>query len=56
MSPCKECETDVNTCTSCLTSLSPDVYLSGDKCLSVCPDGTFANDASNTCDDCQSPC
>ena len=56
LSPCKTCQTAIDTCTSCLTTLSPDVFLNGNECLETCPDSTFANTATNTCDNCQSPC
>lgn len=52
-SPCKTCETDLSTCTSCFTT-SEFPYLSGGTCVTSCPSGEYSN--SNVCESCQSPC
>ena len=53
---CRTCSGTTTNCTSCLTSVSPAVYLSNNVCGQTCPNFTFANTSTATCDNCQSPC
>ncbi|CAD8126990.1 unnamed protein product [Paramecium sonneborni] len=50
--PCKTCNTTPDDCISCLN----DSYLHGNKCLSVCDDGYYADNTINECKQCISPC
>jgi hypothetical protein len=56
ISPCRSCTTNTTTCTSCLATITPSVYLSNGRCIPVCPDGTYANNANNSCVACTAPC
>jgi proprotein convertase subtilisin/kexin type 5 len=46
----------VTNCTSCLTSLSPPVYLSNNNCIQICPTFTYSNAITYVCSACVSPC
>ena len=54
--PCKECS-DIKRCISCVNSLflSPDLTME-DNCLTVCPNGHYANSDNNKCDSCKKGC
>lgn len=52
-STCVACATtNKDTCTKC--GHTGFEYLSGTTCVGTCPDGTFGNTVSNTCDSCDS--
>ena len=52
-STCKTCLTSNTTaCTSC----NPTTYLNSNLCISTCPNGTYADNTTNVCEPCLSPC
>lgn len=57
-SPCSTCSNSATNCTSCLTNLVVQLYLSNNFCVQAngCPDGTYANSTFNNCSFCNSPC
>lgn len=55
-SPCLTCSQTTANCTSCASNLSPQVYLSGNKCVQTCPSTTYANLTLQECVVCVSPC
>ena len=52
ISSCKTCITTDSTCLSCYAG----TYLSLTSCVATCPDGTFKNNATLTCDTCNGNC
>lgn len=57
-SPCRTCSPSTGDCTSCLTSLSPPMFLTGASCVlgSNCPTLTYPNQTNNECVSCVMPC
>jgi hypothetical protein len=55
IAPCASCSGTTSTCTSCQIA-TPQLYLSNNRCVPGCPDGTFAYASNNTCLSCISPC
>jgi hypothetical protein len=57
-SPCRTCSTSTTTCTSCLDTLTPELFLAGTACVeaSNCPTLTYANLTNNQCTSCTLPC
>lgn len=53
-SPCLTCSTSQLTCTSCIKTLSPPVFLNGNNCVEAanCPSGTYASLSTNKCENC----
>ena len=52
-SSCKTCQSsNSSSCTSCYTT----TYLNGNTCISSCPGTTFADNTTNICQPCVSPC
>lgn len=55
-SPCATCVGTLSNCTSCKSGLSPQLYLTGNSCQSICPTYTYPNSSTLTCASCVSPC
>jgi hypothetical protein len=58
-SPCLTCTPTQTTCTSCVTSLSPSVYLTSSYTCVIaanCPTQTYADTSNYKCVACVSPC
>jgi hypothetical protein len=54
---CVTCSADNRfLCTSCNIESQLYPYLSGTSCTDTCLDGTFANNKTAKCENCQSPC
>jgi proprotein convertase subtilisin/kexin type 5 len=58
LTPCQTCSTSQTTCTSCLSSISPSVFLTGSACVIAanCPLNTYPNSTNNQCTACVPPC
>ncbi len=54
-STCATCYSPNGPATRCL-SCPNNFYLNGEICVSVCPNGKYANSQSNQCDSCDQLC
>lgn len=52
---CKTCSVTYINCTSCHSN-STNPYLHNNNCISVCPNGFYADNSSYSCEKCVSPC
>lgn len=55
-SPCETCSNSISFCLTCVTNIIPIVYLTGNRCTQICPDGTYPNNTSFTCINCSNLC
>jgi proprotein convertase subtilisin/kexin type 5 len=53
---CGTCSINQYNCTSCLATLSPKQYLTGNSCVQTCPDTFYGNISTLLCTQCPSPC
>lgn len=56
LSPCLTCSINQYNCTSCLTTLSPAMFLNINTCQLTCPDQTYANTITYKCTACTNNC
>lgn len=46
---CVSCESDSTTCDSCTTYQNVNYYFYENKCVTICPNGTYGDPISLTC-------
>jgi proprotein convertase subtilisin/kexin type 5 len=54
--PCATCAGSLTTCLTCNYTSGNPLYLSGYRCISTCPETTYPNGTTFTCNPCVSPC
>jgi len=55
-SPCLTCSTSQSTCTACIPTLSPSMYLNGITCQANCPPTFYNNNVNYVCTPCTNNC
>lgn len=53
---CQQCQESATNCSSCTTNGTYEAFLLVDECLAVCPNTTYANTTTHTCEACNTTC